>query len=66
MVRRLAKAESERIWKEAVVAKSRYYPGIFLKVLRKTTNTSGRIAYVPTQDFTQTLLDCKYDAIPLS
>jgi hypothetical protein len=27
----------EWIWKETVIAKSRYYPGIFLEELRKTS-----------------------------
>jgi hypothetical protein len=32
--------ELEGIWKEAVAAKSRYYPGICLEGLRKTTKTA--------------------------
>jgi hypothetical protein len=33
--------EFERIWKEVVVAISRYYPGISLEELRKTTKHLG-------------------------
>jgi hypothetical protein len=34
--------EMGRIWKEAVVAYSRYYPGSFLKEIRKTTKILGQ------------------------
>jgi hypothetical protein len=37
----------ERIWKEAVMAEWRYYPGNCFERLRKTTNTSAMIANVP-------------------
>jgi hypothetical protein len=40
--------EREKIWKEAIVAYSRDYPDICLKVVRKITRTSVRIAGVPT------------------
>jgi DNA-directed RNA polymerase subunit N (RpoN/RPB10) len=33
--------ELERIWKEAVILKSRYYHDIFMKDLRKTMKTSS-------------------------
>jgi hypothetical protein len=38
----------ERFWKEAVVAYSKYYPGIFLEGLRKAMNEL-RIAGVPAR-----------------
>jgi hypothetical protein len=33
----------EGIWKEAVVAKTRYYPGICLEGLRKTTEPVRKV-----------------------
>jgi hypothetical protein len=42
--RMIVNNELERMWKEAVVAQLRYYPGICLEGLRKTTKTSVRIA----------------------
>lgn len=41
--------EFEIILKETVVTASRYYPSIFLELLRKTTTISVRIASVPTK-----------------
>jgi hypothetical protein len=38
--------ELEEIWKEAVVAQTRYDPGIFLDGLRKTTKHEVRMAGV--------------------
>jgi hypothetical protein len=38
--------EMERVWKEVVCARSMYYPSIFMKGLRKSQNTSVRIAGV--------------------
>jgi hypothetical protein len=36
---RLYRIELERAWKEVVVAKYKYYPGINLEEMRKTTHT---------------------------
>jgi hypothetical protein len=47
--------QSERIWEEVMVAYSRYYPGICLEGLRKTTKTSVRIAGVPSEVQTKSL-----------
>jgi hypothetical protein len=41
--------ELERIWREAVMAYSRYYPSICLEGLRETTKTSVRIPGVPAE-----------------
>jgi hypothetical protein len=38
--------ELKRIWKEVIMDYSRYYPGICLEGLRKTTKTSVRPAGV--------------------
>jgi hypothetical protein len=35
----------KRIWKEAAMAQSEYYPGIFLEIKKKSTQTSVRVAY---------------------
>jgi hypothetical protein len=37
----------ENIWMDAIVTSSRYYPNIFLELLRKTTTISARC--VPTE-----------------
>jgi hypothetical protein len=61
-------AEIERIWKEAVVAWSRYYPGICLERLKETTKTLSQDSRCPFRDSTRTLeysLD-RYQANPLS
>jgi hypothetical protein len=49
--------ELERIWKHAVVAKSKYYPAFFLERLRKTMKTSISIAVVPAEIRTEHLLN---------
>jgi hypothetical protein len=41
--------ELDRIWSEAMVAKSRYYHEIFLEGLRKPCKTSVQIGDVPTE-----------------
>jgi hypothetical protein len=41
--------ELEMIWKEAALALSLYYSGIFLERLRKTIKTLVRIADVPVE-----------------
>jgi hypothetical protein len=46
----LTNDEWERIWKEAVVAKSRHYPGICLQGLTKTTKNTGQDSWVHGQD----------------
>jgi hypothetical protein len=42
--------ELEWIWKEAGVAKTSYYPGIFLEGLRNTTEIFSQDARCPSQD----------------
>jgi hypothetical protein len=42
--------ELERIWKEAPVAYSRYYPSICLEKLRKTTKTLSQNSRSPVRD----------------
>jgi hypothetical protein len=41
--------ELERILNETIITLSRYYPDIFLEVLRKTTKISVRITDVPSK-----------------
>jgi hypothetical protein len=41
--------ELERIWKETAASNYSYCPEIFHEGLRKTTNTSIRIASVPAE-----------------
>jgi hypothetical protein len=41
--------ELERIWKEAIMAKSKYSPCISLEGLKKTTKTSTTIAGAPAE-----------------
>jgi hypothetical protein len=43
------KNKQERIWKETVIAQSRYYSSTFLEGLRKTTKTPVMISGVPAQ-----------------
>lgn len=45
--------EYEKIWKEAVVAKSRHYPGIFLGQLRKAMKNSSKDSQCPGRDPSQ-------------
>jgi hypothetical protein len=42
--------ELENIWKEAVVAESRYYPSICLGGLRKTTKILSQDIWFPARD----------------
>jgi hypothetical protein len=46
----------ERIWKEVVMAYSRYYPGIFLEGLKKIMKTLVRIACIPVESETKHFL----------
>jgi hypothetical protein len=41
--------ELERIWKDVIIAYTRYHPGICLEVLRKSIKTSVRTASDPTE-----------------
>jgi hypothetical protein len=50
----------ERICKEAVVAKSRHYPGMFLEDMRKTTRNL-RIASFPAEIRTEHLLNASIE-----
>jgi hypothetical protein len=54
--------EYERIWKEAVVAQCRYYPGIFLERPIKTAPKSVREAGVQAKNRTKYLqnMNIKY------
>jgi hypothetical protein len=47
--------EMERIWKEAIVAQSKYYPRIFLEGLKKTTKNTVRTAGVAAETRTEHL-----------
>jgi hypothetical protein len=47
--------ELEKIWKEAVVVLSRYYPGICLEELRNATKAPVRIAGVLAKIWTEHL-----------
>jgi hypothetical protein len=39
-----------KIWKEAVLAKSKYYPGIYLKGMRKITKIVNQDSVFPAQN----------------
>jgi hypothetical protein len=47
MVGWLMSDDLERIWKEAAMAYSKYYPGICLDGLRKTTENLSQVTSVP-------------------
>jgi hypothetical protein len=42
MIRSSMNNERERMWEEAVMAQSRYYLDLCLKILRKTTTNPGK------------------------
>jgi Zn ribbon nucleic-acid-binding protein len=53
--------ELERIWKETVVAKSKYCPGVFLEVLRKLSKDNrspGRDSNRPLPEYVTATLAC--------
>jgi hypothetical protein len=60
MVGRLMTDEIWRIWKEMVMAKLRFYPGIYLEGLRKIKNIL-RIAYVSAGNRTGQLLNTRLE-----
>jgi hypothetical protein len=45
----LTNDELERVWKEAIMAQSRYYPRICLEVMRETTKNLVQDAGVPAE-----------------
>jgi hypothetical protein len=57
--------EFEKIWKEAVVACSRYYPGICLEGLRKTAKTLSQDSWWCGWFFKQASPEYKSTAVPL-
>jgi hypothetical protein len=63
MIGRLLSNEVERISNGAVVALSRYHPGIYLKEVRKTTRetsfrTTGAPAEIRNENLANTSLEC--------
>jgi hypothetical protein len=47
MLRRLVNNKLERIWKEAIMVQSRYYPSTFLEGRSKTTEKLGTVGVLP-------------------
>jgi hypothetical protein len=57
--------ELERIWKEAVLAKSRYCPGIiYIEGLKKTTENVSQCSRCPSRDLNRALPEYEYRALP--
>jgi hypothetical protein len=52
----LVNNELEDTWKEGVVPKLRYYPGIYLKVLKKTTKNLSQTSWYTAEIRTKYLL----------
>jgi hypothetical protein len=61
LVGSLMSSELERTWKGVVMAYSRYYPGICLVRMSKTTKASGLIASVPAEIQTNHFLNTSLD-----
>jgi hypothetical protein len=58
-------SELESVWKEAVMVQSRYYSGIFLEGLRKSTEKLNQGSMFPGRDSNQAPLEYKCRALPL-
>jgi hypothetical protein len=57
--------ELERIWKQAVMVLLRYYHGISLEGLRKTTKALSQDSWWPSSDVNQTFPRHKSRVLPL-
>jgi hypothetical protein len=57
--------ELDRIWKEAVVVLSEFYPSIWPEGLRKNTKTAFRVAGIPSWDSNAAPIGCKTRALSL-
>jgi hypothetical protein len=55
----------ERIWKEAVVAYSRYSSGCCLEGLKKTTWNITQNSWCPDRDSNRAPIECEWRALPL-
>jgi hypothetical protein len=58
---RLTDHELERIWEEEVFTQSRYFPNIFLEVLRKTTKIRIHDSHVLAKVQTEHLLNTRLE-----